>query len=986
MKNYLLACLMVLLSGAVVFAQDRTVSGKVTDADTGEGIPGVNIMIQGTTSGTVSDIDGNFTVSVPADASLMFSYVGYKTQIVQVGSQTTLNIALESDVTALSEIVVTGYGTQEKKEITSSVASVKAEDFNQGNVNDPAQLIQGKVAGLSISKPGGDPNAGYDIRLRGLSTVSENTSPLVVIDGIIGGSLGNVDPNDIASIDILKDGSAAAIYGTRGSAGVILVTTKSGKEGRFDVNYNGYVAIESVAKTVDVMNASEWRALSAETLQGTDLGSSTDWFDETTNTAVQQTHNLSLSGGTKSTSYRASINFRDADGVALNTGFQRLNARLNLSQKAINDKLTLTLNFAGTRNKSQYGWVDAFRYATVYNPTAPVRSDDPAYDIWDGYFNQVLFDYYNPVQVLEQNPNDGIDARLNLALRGRYEIIEGLGVDVFYSIQNETFTRGTYRDKNSFWVGRDRNGLASRRIDQAFNQLFETTADWNGDIGTAANLSVLGGYSFQEFINDGFGAEGGDFISDAFTYNNLGAGLDFNNGLGSVFSYKNSSKLIAFFGRVNLNIDETYFISASVRQEGSSRFGEDNKWGTFPAISGGVELANFLGSAAVDNLKFRVSYGITGNLPRDPYLSLFRLGPSGNFFYEGAYVPGIGPASNANPDLRWEKKGELNIGFDFAFIGSKLYGSLDWYTRTTTDLLFEYGVPVPPNLFNTAWVNVGEIKNSGLELALSWNAVSSPNFNYTTTITPTYYIQNDLISLSGDFNGETLEYGSRELGAMGAPGQSDVPTTKAEEGGPIGNLWAYVYEGIGPDGELLLKDSNGNGEIDDGDREVVGNGLPDFELGWANTFTFGKNWDLNIFFRGVFGHDLLNTFRAFYEVPNIVNSYNTLKSSADLRNETTGTLLNNSSGVLSSTHIEDASFFALDNLNLGYNFNLPEGAAFRNIRLYVAGNNLFYITGYSGVDPNPRYSDGGNPLIPGVDRRNTWFRTRTVSLGVNLGF
>jgi iron complex outermembrane receptor protein len=985
MKNYLLACFMVLLSSAMLFAQDRTVSGRVTDADTGEGIPGVNIMIQGTTSGTVSDIDGNYTVSVPADATLMFSYVGYKTQLITVGSQSTINVSLESDVTALSEIVVTGYGTQEKKEITSAVASVKSEDFNQGNVNNPAQLIQGKVAGLSISKAGGDPNGGYDIRLRGLSTVSENTSPLIVIDGIVGGSLDNVDPNDIASMDVLKDGSAAAIYGTRGSAGVILVTTKSGKEGRFDVNYNGYVSFETVAKTVDMMDASEWRALSAETGQGTDLGSSTDWFDETTQTGVQQTHNLSLSGGTKSTSYRASINFRDADGVMINSGFKQLNARLNLTQKAINDKLTLTMNFAGTRKDADYGWSDAFRYATIYNPTAPVRSDDPAFDIWDGYFNQVLFDYYNPVQILEQNPNEGVDARLNLALRGRYEIIKGLGVDVFYSIQNESFNRGSYRDKNSFWVGRDRNGLARKQVDNSFNQLFETTVDWNGDLGGTANLSLLGGYSWQEFVNDGFHAEGGDFITDAFSYNNLGAGLDFPNGLGSIDSYKNSSTLIAFFGRANLNIDETYFISASVRQEGSSRFGEDNKWGTFPAISGGVELANFLGSASIDNLKLRVSYGITGNLPADPYLSLFKLGPGTNFFYQGEYVPGYGPRSNANPDLKWEKKGEFDIGFDFALFGSKIYGALDFYSRTTSDLLFQYGVPVPPNLYNTAWVNVGEIKNSGIELALSWAAVKRPTLTYTTTITPTYYIKNELVSLSGDFNGETLTYGSRELGAMGAPGQSDVPTTKAEEGGPIGQLWSQVYEGIAENGDLLLKDTNGDGTINDQDRQVVGNGLPNFEFGWANTFTFGKNWDLNIFFRGVFGHDLLNKYRAFYEVPNIVNSYNTLKASADLRSPG-GTLLNNSSGVLSSLHVEDASFFALDNLSFGYNFNLADGAAFRNIRLYLAGNNLFYITGYSGPDPNVRYADGGNPLIPGVDVRNTWFRTRTVTVGVNLGF
>lgn len=985
MKNYLLVCLMAFFSVSTVFAQESTVSGRVTDSESGEPLPGVNVMIQGTTMGSVTDLDGMYETEIPAGAVLMFSYVGYKTQLIEVGSQTQISVSLEPDVTALSEVVVVGYGTQEKKEITSSVASVKAEDFNQGNVNDPAQLIQGKVAGLSISKPGGDPNGTYEIRLRGLSTVGANTQPLVVIDGIIGGSLANVDPNDIESIDVLKDGSAAAIYGTRGSSGVILVTTKSGRAGRFNVDYNGYVAFESVAKTVPVMTADEWRDLSNEIELGNDFGYSTDWFDETTQTAVQHTHNISLSGGTTSTTYRASINYRDAEGVAINTGFQRLNGRLNLQQKAIKDKLTLTLNFSGTWNKAKYGWTDAFRYATIYNPTAPVRSDDPAYDVWGGYFNQVLFDYYNPVQILKENPNDGKDTRVNLAIRGAYEIIDELFVDVFYSLQSEEFNRGAYRSKESFWVGRDRNGLARRSFDNDFNQLFETTVRWNGDLGSNINLGVLGGYSYQEFTEEGFWAEGGDYISDFFSYNNLNVGLDFPNGLGDIGSYKNSAKLIAFFGRVNLSINETWFVSASIRQEGSSVFGEENKWGTFPAISGGVELANFLGLASIDNLKFRISYGITGNLPPDPYLSLLRLGPGANFFYQGEYVPGFGPVSNANADLGWEKKGELNIGFDFSFLGSKLFGALDFYTRTTTDLLFEYGVPVPPNLYNTAWVNVGEIKSSGLELALTWNAVERGNFTYSTTITPTVYLQNDLVSLSGEFNGEILTYGSRELGAMGAPGQSDVPTTKAEEGAPIGQIWTQVYEGISPTGDLILQDTDGNGTVDDADRQVTGNGLPNFEFGWGNTFTLG-NWDLNIFFRSVMGHDLLNTFRAFYEVPRIIGSYNTLKSSADLRNEETGVLLNNSSGVLSSLHVENASFFALDNLNLGYNFRMKDGAAFRNIRLYLAGNNLFYITGYDGVDPNPRYADDGNPLIPGIDRRNTWFRTRTVLVGVNLGF
>jgi iron complex outermembrane receptor protein len=389
--------------------------------------------------------------------------------------------------------------------------------------------------------------------------------------------------------------------------------------------------------------------------------------------------------------------------------------------------------------------------------------------------------------------------------------------------------------------------------------------------------------------------------------------------------------------------------------------------------------------ASMDNLKLRVSYGITGNQPPDPYMSLLRLSPSGNFFYNGEFIPGYAPSSNANPDLGWEKKGEFDIGIDFSLLDGRMYGSFDYYTRTTTDLLFEYEVPVPPNLYSTAWMNLGELANSGLELTLTWNAVQSGDFTYSTTITPTYYMKNDLVSLSGEFNGAELSYGVRTLGAMGAPGQSGVPLVRAVEGEPIGQLWAHTFVEVGPDGDLVLRDTNEDGTVDELDRSVVGNGLPDAEFGWSNNFSY-KNWDLNIFFRSVLGHDLNNTYRAFYEAPQMIGSYNLPATATDVRNSETGALLNNSSGVLSSYHIEDASFFALDNMTLAYNFDMSGSSAFRNIRVFLAGNNLFFITGYKGVDPSVRYDDGGNVLIPGIDRRNTWFRTRSVSLGVSLGF
>jgi TonB-linked SusC/RagA family outer membrane protein len=995
-RRSLLSLLLFSIAVTLAFGQQRTIKGKVTSETEGP-LPGVNVVVQGTTLGIATDINGDYTISVPGPESvLVFSFIGYTPQQITVGNQSTINVVLAPALSALQEIVVTGYGTQKKQEITSSISNVTSNEFNKGNVNAPEQLIVGKVAGLAISKPGGDPNAGYNIRLRGLSTIGANTQPLVVIDGVVGGSLDNVDPNDIESISVLKDGSAAAIYGTRGSSGVILVSTKQGKKGTSAIEYNVYGTAEMVAKNTPVMNATEWRALKAEINQthgntiGTDFGQSTDWFKEIEQTALTQVHNLSLSGGSEKTTYRASINYRDGQGIERTTGFKQINGRINLTQKALNDKFTFDLNLGATQRTSDLGTPAAFRYASIYNPTAPVRSNDPAYNKYDGYFQQVLFDYYNPVAMLELSTNDGKSRLINLSGKGTYEIIKGLKVDAFYAIQSSEDLNGTYYDKNDYWGGMNRTGLATRETKTSASQLFETTAHWSGDIATNTNLTVLGGYSYQDFSYEGFRAQGGDFLTDNFTYNNLGAALDFKNGKGTITSYKDTNKLIAFFGRVNLNINNVWFLTASARYEGSSRFGADQKWGLFPAVGGGMDISKMINISWIDNLKLRASYGVTGAEPPSSYLSLLRLGPQGNFFYNGAFVPGYAPVSNANADLKWERKGEIDAGFDFSLFKSRVTGAFDYYTRTTTDLLWEYQVPVPPNLYTTAWMNIGELKASGLELTLTWHAVEKNNFSYSLTLTPSYSITNNLVSLSGTYNGAELTYGVRDLNDMGSPGQNGTPLIRLEEGKPIGQLLTYVYQEIDENGNFVFKDTNNDGKIDAADRQVTGNGLPKFLFGFGNDFTY-KNWDMNILFRGVFGHDLINSFRAFYEVPNYITSYNLPKTTADIRNAQ-GELLNVTSGTLSTKYVENASFVSLDNVSLGYNFNMPKGGSFSKIRLYLAGNNLFYFTNYLGADPNPRYVDNedmgmlNSPLAPGIDRRNTWFRTRSVSVGANIVF
>jgi iron complex outermembrane receptor protein len=957
------------LASGYVSAQDKTVSGQVTSADDGQGVPGVNVVVVGTSQGTTTDFDGNYSLSVPDGAVLSFSFVGFTTQEIAVGNQSVINVILQSDVTALAEIVVTGYGTQSKREITSAVASVKSEDFNQGNVVDPAQLLQGKVAGLDITKTGGNPHGGYTIRLRGLSTIGANSEPLIVIDGVIGGQLENVDPNDIASMDVLKDASAAAIYGTRGSSGVILITTKKGKAGQNIVEYNGYVTTESVFRRIPVLDAAGYSSLPGSV----DYGTSTNWLDEITRTGVSQYHNIALSGGSGNTSYRASVNYRDVEGIQRTSGFQQLNARVALSQKALNDKLTVDVNLYATNRKATFGRDEAFRYAAIYNPTAPVRSSDPEFDTYDGYFQKVAFDFYNPVAIIEQSVNDGEDKLLNLSARAEYEVLDGLSFNAFYSIQTENRFRGEYIFKNNFWRGKDSNGFASRSIDDSSNQLFELGGRYDTQFDDL-NFAFVGGYSYQDFSNEGFGASAGDVISDAFLYNSLADMKQFNEGLGNVYSYKNSHKLIAFFGRAVFNYDDKYFATIIGRYEGSTRFGENNKWGFFPGVSAGADIKQIADLDAFGQLKFRVSYGETGNIPGQSYLSELRLSQQGSGIINGEFSPGYAPAVNANPDLRWETRKEFDIGVDFSMVNDRLYGSLDWYTKTTSDFIIQQAVSVPPNVADRTWLNGGEFTNTGVELALNYDAFNNPDgFNWTTSI------------VFGTFDTQIQSLASGEAeqfyANVGSPGQNNTFMIKAEVGQPVGNIWGLQFEGLDGDGRWVFTDVNGDELIDDNDRVIIGNGLPDFTIGWNNQFKY-KSFDVSMYFRGAFGHDIINQYRTFYESITEISKWNAVESINDVPGLT-------EAPIFSDLMVEKGDYFMLDNLTVGYNMPLDAGALFRQARFYVTGQNLFMITGYRGADPAVRYGDSedsGNPLAPGIDRRNTWVMTRGFTFGVNLKF
>jgi TonB-linked SusC/RagA family outer membrane protein len=964
------------------FAQDKTVSGKVVDSKDNTPVVGASVTAKGTNAGTSTGQDGSFTLVVPASATtLVISSIGFATQeaTIRTGS---MAISLVQGGNNLNEVVVTGYGTQRRREVTSAITKISPEGFNKGNISDVAQLLQGKVAGLSISKAGSNPNGGYTLRLRGLSTLGSNTAPLIVIDGQIGADLNTIDPNDIANVEVLKDGSAAAIYGTRGSAGVIIVTSKKGRSGSSQVNYSGSMSVEDPFRFTPHMTAAEFRALG----KGTDYGASTDWNKEITRTALATAHNIAFSGGTPQTTYSVSFNYRGQEGVAIETGFQQFNGRANITHKALKNRLVMSLDVNGTKRQQKNGFNDAFKYATIYNPTSPVYSDDPLYDIaGGGYFEANFVDYSNPVAMLVQNRNKTSSVRYFLQGSAELEIIKGLKLLARYGQQDQNSLNDQYSPRTAFISrgfangvqGSARRGYLFKNYNESFNRLFESTLSYTKRFGKLG-LDAVAGYSWQQFDFSGFNVGGGDFITDASSYN-FGAALDFRNGIGSVGSYKNANRLIGFFGRVNLNWDDFIFLSASVRQEGSTMFGKDNQWGTFPAVSAGIDLKRIIDVDFINSLKFRASYGVTGALPPSPYLSMDRLGTSGQYYAgNGTYLQSYAGFVNPNANLGWETKNELDFGLDFTLLNNRLTGSFDYYNRQTRDLLFNVEVPSPPALFNNTWQNIGVLENQGVELTLNYDVIRNQSFTWNTGIVYTTY-NIFLKQLNESLRGQTV--GNTNLGT---PGQEATVLNRNTEGNPIGGLWGYTYLGVDNNGKYLYADSAGKPITADKNppRGFIGNGLPDFEFGWNNTFKY-KNFDLSFFIRGAIGHEMINTFRAFYENPNVATSYNVINSKYFNPNLT-------DAQIYSSLHVEKGSFAKLDNATIGYNFQIKQGSNFsgyvRNLRLYLTGQNLAMITNYTGVDPEVRYADGNNPLAPGIDRRETWVMSRIFTFGVNVGF
>lgn len=956
------------------------VTGIVKDA---RGLPlaGISVLVKGSQTGTTTDVNGSFKIDVPdGESILVFSSAGFASQEVKIAGQAILTISLLSSSANLDEVVVIGYGKQKKGEVTSAVASVKSDDFIKGFARDAGQLIQGKVAGLAVTTPSGDPNSTTQISLRGNSTILSSTQPLVLIDGIPG-ALNTVAPEDIESIDVLKDGSAAAIYGTRGTNGVVLITTRKKGNRPATLSYDGYVSVQTIARKLEFLDAADYRRLIQEGFfpASADYGTSTDWLKVISRNPVSHTHNITLQGGNAQTNYVASLNARQWDGLFKRSSNEQLTGRADINHSMFDGKLKLNVSVIG-RNRTFF---DAPNYAYIYRQAIIRNPTDSVFD-YKGEWKEDPngYNYDNPLRPIEEVSGEGRVTELRYSSNLIYSPLRNLNVKLLLSgVKNNVLTGYSESFDHRSSITLNRRGYASRGTEQMRDNLLELTSDYSYNIGLH-KATILGGYSYQDVTYEGFGANNSNFPTELYTYNRLQSGdaLLLQNAAVGMNSYKNNFKLAGFFGRLNYSFDEKYLLMASLRYEGSSKFGANYKWGTFPAVSLGWRISkeSFLSAADfINDLKLRAGFGVTGTVPTDPYLSLISLNynSSSRFLYNGQWIQPIEPARNPNPDLRWEKKEEFNVGLDFSIWHSRINGSIDVYRRFTRDMLYNFPVPVPPNLYGSTIANAGEMKNQGVEILLNYDIIRSKDLLVSSNITYSTN-KNTLVSISSNDQYKT-QNDFFDAGYTGEPIQ--LSTHRVQVGQAIGNFFGYKSIDIDDNGKWIIEDKDGKpkplANANSDDRKVLGNGIPKHTLGWNLSVRY-KKMDLTVNMRGAFGYQILNFQRLYYENPSI-KQYNMLKSTFD---KVYGKTTVNNPLAYVSHYIEDGDHWKIDNVTIGYNIGAHK--IIKNARVYASALNLLVLTGYKGIDPE--VSRLG--LDPGTDSRDKYPTTRTFTLGVNMTF
>ena len=924
-------------------------------------------MVKGTTQGTVTNADGNYSLSnIPEDATLVFSFVGMLTQEIVVGNQTTINIEMAGETIGIDEIVAIGYGTQTKREISGSIVNLSEKNFNKGVTRTGIDLLQGKVSGLVITTGSGDITSEQTIRLRGTSSLNASSQPFIVVDGVPGMSLYSVAPQDIESISILKDAAAAAIYGSRSASGVILITTKKGKKDQTTVEYEGYVAIDNTSNLPDLLDAQDWRDYTKANninTSGLDKGANTDWFGEIMRTGITKSHNLALSGGGSSHNYRVSISYLNQQGLVKDNNLERYNVRTAFTQKALQDKLNIT--FTGVITQRDYSPTDTRNFILAYNmlPVYPVMNSDGT------WFDSMEYDQGNPLRNITYNSQENKNSLYFGNIKADFDITEGLIASLNLLKQRESNDYGQYLNSQTE-RGRNDLGYAKRESKTLDKRLLESTLNYKKFFGKH-DINLLAGYSYEDNYYQNFGGQSRQFVTDLFSFNNLSAGENLLPG--DVFSGKNMSKLISFFGRVNYSFMKKYIISASIRRDGSSKFGKDHKWGTFPSISVAWNLKEelFLKDVAfIDELKFRTGYGVSGNQEGlSPYLSLPLYGKSGQYYDNGKWYSAYQFDQNENPDLRWEQTSMFNVGFDYSFFKGRLNGSIDYYNKNTKDLLYTYTVPQPPFLKTTMMANVGSMSNKGYEFLVSGDIIRKNDLRWNATINFAHN-KNEITSLSNDF----FTTKAIKTGSSGIRGGTVNTTHIVEEGKEVGTFFGWLYKGLDENGKYILDDMvDGKEGLSDEDRTYIGSAQPAFTYGIANTITY-KNLEFNFFFRGVYGNDVLNFSKMAYATTQWLPGANVMKEAL--------TIGLTESPKYCSLYIEDGSFLRLDNASLAYTFDTKGIWGFQKLRLYVTGQNLFVITKYTGLDPEVEMSG----LNPGVEGREYYPKSKTFSLGINLSF
>ncbi len=985
-KVFLMLLLVAIGGGIPAMAQGMEVKGVVIDASTEEPLIGATVRVKDTNNANATNIDGEFTLNgVDANATLVASYVGYKTQEVKLNGRSVVEIRMAEDVSLLEDVVVVGYGTMDKKEVTSTVAHISSEDFLASSSLDPTMMIQGKVPGVSITNTGvGDPNNQASIQIRGVSSRSAGLGPLIVIDGVPGGNLTNLNPNDIASFDILKDGAAAAIYGTRGSNGVIVVTTKKGsRDGAVHTSYIGSVTANVANHELKMLDADSYRRLRADAVNGVDLGGNDDWLDAVTRTGWGTSHTVSISGGNEKTNYRATVDYRTQNGVDRYSNREEFGGRASVNHTTKGGLFTFNLNVAPRIIERKVVSWDVFRNALEANPTTPIW--DEARAQYTNFTGQTAG--YNPVEMMALENNSATTKLLETDATVKLNLLPLFAPENWPSqTLNTQVTVADHEDSNfNYWFrpststlsqNNGYEGEGSRSYSKGFQRSLEWLVNYTGSFNNN-NIKAMLGYSYQYSQYSGINADNKDFPNDGLGANNLGSGQwAVEEGHVGMGSYKNDCKLIAFFGRVSYDWNGRYIATASLRHEGSSKFGANHKWGNFPAVSLGWRISEepFMRDFAwLNELKLRGDYGETGNQDFGNYMSLNTMSGFGYYYYQGQYYQVWGPGKNVNPDLRWEKAKNWNVGIDFSVFNNKLSGSLNYYSRNQQDLLGDYDVSVPPFLFSSTFVNVGTMRNSGFEFDLRWNAISTPTFDYTIDFVGAT-MDNKFVNFSNS------EYVGQDYYDMVGT-EDPYPfhnLQRIEQGKRLGNFYMYRYAGIDENGNWAIYDKDGNiklaSEGTEEDRTIVGNGLPKFTASMTHTFRY-RNFDLSLFFRGAFGYDIFNIHDFYY-------GHQSFNGNVMEKAYTKYAALKGSQEV-TDYYLEKGDYVKLDALTLGYTFNLNK-RFIDNIRLTFTAKNLFTITSYSGVDPSSFQTNG---LTPGATGSRTYYPScRQFIFGVQLDF